>query len=188
MSTRIIGVHSGHDASACLLVDNVLVGAIAKERLTRKKHDHGDPTECVEYLLKHFGLAPADIDLVIRSNWHDAKDLNHAWYDRFPRVHQTQRHHLLHAYAASVMAPPRPALILICDGRGCRPEDNGDIYGNSDHFEVESVYLHKSGRLIELDKRYRRYISQRYTWGSHIDSLGYAYDCLVYLSTSNFFI
>ena len=54
MSTRIIGVHSGHDASACLLVDNVLVGAVARERLTRIKHDHGDPVECVEYLLTHF--------------------------------------------------------------------------------------------------------------------------------------
>ncbi|SCC93803.1 hypothetical protein THIX_40118 [Thiomonas sp. X19] len=72
MSTRIIGLHSGHDASACLLVDNVVVGAIARERLTRRKHDQGDPVECVDYLLTHFGLAPADIDLLVCSDWHDA--------------------------------------------------------------------------------------------------------------------
>ena len=72
MSTRIIGLHSGHDALTCLLVDNVLVGAIARERLTRRKHDQGDPVECADYLLAHFELAPADIDLLVYSDWHDA--------------------------------------------------------------------------------------------------------------------
>lgn len=72
MSTRIVGLHSGHGALACLLVDNVLVSAIARERLTRRKHDQGDPVECVDYLLAHFELTPADIDLLICSDWHDA--------------------------------------------------------------------------------------------------------------------
>lgn len=175
MSTRIIGVHSGHDASACLLVDNVLVGAIARERLTRRKHDHGDPVECVDYLLTHFGLAPADIDLVVCSDWHDAIGLREDRYCEFARVEKTRRHHLLHAYAASVMAPVEPALVLIADGRGCRPEDNGVVGMDVGLFEVESVYLHEDGRLIELEKTYRPYYNKRYAWGSHIDSLGYAY-------------
>jgi len=175
MTTRIIGAHSGHDASACLLVDNILIGAIAKERLTRKKHDQGDPVECIDYLLDHFGLAPTDIDLVVRSDWHDASNLQDAWYDRFPRVQKTQRHHLLHAYAASVMAPPGRALVLVCDGRGCRPQDNDEACFSADLFEVESVYLHEGGKVTELNKTYRHYARHRYPWGSHIDSLGYAY-------------
>ena len=43
MTTRIIWVHSGPDASASLLVGNVLVDAIDQERLTRRKHEHGAP-------------------------------------------------------------------------------------------------------------------------------------------------
>jgi carbamoyltransferase len=35
MPRRIIGIHSGHDSSACLLVDNVLVAAIARELRAR---------------------------------------------------------------------------------------------------------------------------------------------------------
>lgn len=175
MSTRIVGVHSGHDASACLLVNNVLVGAIARERLTRRKHDQGDPVECVDYLLEHFGLMPADIDLLVCSDWHDATDLDENRYSRFARVEKTRRHHILHAYAASVMAPAGPALVLITDGRGCRPLDNGVTGLGTDLFEVESVYRHEGGRLIELEKNYRPYYNKRYAWGSHIDSLGYAY-------------
>lgn len=175
MSTRIIGVHSGHDASACLLVDNVVVGAIARERLTRRKHDQGDPVECVNYLLAHFGLAPADIDLLVCSDWHDAIGLHKDRYSQFARVEKTRRHHLLHAYAASVMAPAGPALVLVADGRGCRPEDNGVAGMAPGWFEVESVYRHEGGRLTLLEKAYRPYYSKRYAWGSHIDSLGYAY-------------
>ncbi|MFN3734619.1 carbamoyltransferase C-terminal domain-containing protein [Comamonas testosteroni] len=175
MSTRIIGVHSGHDASACLLVDNVLVGAIARERLTRRKHDQGDPVECVDYLLENFGLRPTDIDLLVCSDWHDATGLGEERYSQFARVERTRRHHLLHAYAASVMAPTGPSIVLVLDGRGCRPEDNGINGMDTNLFEVESIYRHEGGRLIELEKNYRPYYSKRYAWGSHIDSLGYAY-------------
>lgn len=175
MSTSIIGLHSGHDASACLLVDNVLVGAIARERITRRKHDHGDPVECIDYLLANFGLAPADIDLVMCSDWHDATGLREDRHGRFSRVETTRRHHLLHAYAASVMARTGPALVLVTDGRGCRPEDNGVAGMDAGWFEIESVYRHEGGRLTELEKAYRPYYHKHYAWGSHIDSLGYAY-------------
>ena len=171
MTTRIIGLHSGYDASACLLVDNVLVGAIARERLTRRKHDHGDPVECVDYLLAHFGLAPADIDLLVYSDWRDATGLREDRYNRFAWVETTRRHHLLHAYAASAMAPVGPALVIVTDGWGCRPEDNGVVSMAADLFEVESVYRHEGGRLTELEKIYRPYYNKRYAWGSHIDSL-----------------
>lgn len=175
MTTRIIGVHSGHDASACLLIDNVLVGAIARERLTRKKHDNGDPVECVDYLLDNFGLESHDIDLLVCSDWHDASNLHTDRYDGFARVIKTHRHHLLHAYAASVLASSKSSLVLINDGRGCRPIDNG-IFGMDMHLhEVESVYYHEDGKLTELDKTYRPYYNKRFSWGSHIDSLGYAY-------------
>jgi carbamoyltransferase len=90
-------------------------------------------------------------------------------------VEKTNRHHLLHAYAASVMASEGPSLVLINDGRGCRPQDNGAVGADSMHFEVESVYWHDKGRITDLEKAYRPYFNKKYPWGSHIDSLGYAY-------------
>lgn len=175
MPRRIIGVHSGHDASASLLVDNVVVCSIAKERLTRVKHDHGDPVECVDYILKHYRLTPKDIDLVIRSNWYDAQNLNNSYYKRFKRVIESRQHHLFHAYAASIVSESGDSLVMVNDGRGCRPIDNNDRNGSPDSFEIESVYQLKNGRLHSLEKEYRHYTKNKFPWGSHIDSLGYAY-------------
>ena len=52
MHRYILGVHSGHDSSVCLIKDCEIIYAIAKERLTRKKHDSGEPLECIEYVLE----------------------------------------------------------------------------------------------------------------------------------------
>lgn len=174
-TTKIIGVHSGHDASACLLVGNTVVSSISKERLTRIKHDKGDPTICVDYLLKNYGLEPSDIDLVIRSNWFDAEGLDNDYYTKFPKVEVTYKHHLLHAYASSVVSTADEAIVIVNDGRGCRAQDNGEYELPSNFFEVESIYRLYRGRLYELEKHYRPYYSNKYHWGSHIDSLGYAY-------------
>ena len=42
-STRILGVHSGHDSSAALIVDGRIVADVAEERFSRIKHDAGLP-------------------------------------------------------------------------------------------------------------------------------------------------
>lgn len=49
------------DASAALLVDGNLVGAIEEERFTREKHQGGWPARAVEFLLKTAGLRAEDI-------------------------------------------------------------------------------------------------------------------------------
>ena len=174
-TTKIIGVHSGHDASACLLVGNTVVSSISKERLTRIKHDKGDPTVCVDYLLKNYGLEPSDIDLVVRSNWFDAEGLNNDYYTQFPKVEVTYKHHLLHAYASSVVSTTDEAIVIVNDGRGCRAQDNEEYELPNNFFEIESIYRLYRGHLYELEKHYRPYFSNKYPWGSHIDSLGYAY-------------
>lgn len=175
MSTRILGVHAGPDASACLLVDNRLVASVARERLTRRKHDGGEPLECVDALLAAAGLKAGDIDLVVRCG--RAAAPSPAAYEAigFARVQTTRRHHLLHAYAASVMAPPGRALVMVVDGQGCSPEDNGVQGRDAALREVESVYLHEQGRLTELDKIYRPLAGGPGGSGVAIDSLGEAY-------------
>lgn len=176
MPRYVLGVHSGHDASACLIRDNEIVYAIEKERLTRKKHDFGEPLECIEYVLSAEGITYADIDFVVRVNWYDSTELIDAYYNRFKKVIVRYEHHLFHAYAVSLMNQEEDMLAYIVDGRGCRPIDNGEK-GEADVFEAESLYqIHRNHiKSVLEEKRYAKHYSNRYCWGSHMDSLGYAY-------------
>lgn len=173
MSRYIIGVHSGHDSSACLMRDNEIIFAIEKERLTRKKHDSGEPAECIEYVLKAAGITYSDVDLVVRVNWYDSKELDDEYYKQFSKVIVRYEHHLFHAYAVSLDMQEN-ALAYVIDGRGCRPLDNheSDMEG---YFEAESVYLFDGNKMNILEKRYAKHYSKAYQWGSHMDSIGYAY-------------
>ena len=173
MSRYIIGVHSGHDSSVCLMCDNEIIFAIEKERLTRKKHDSGEPTECIEYVLEAAGITYSDIDLVVRVNWYDSKELDDAYYKRFSKVIVRYEHHLFHAYAVSLDMQEN-ALAYVMDGRGCRPIDNHEN-DREGYFEAESVYLFDGNKMNTLEKRYAKHYSKAYQWGSHMDSIGYAY-------------
>ena len=103
MNRYLIAVYSGHDASACLFRDNELVYAIEKERLSRIKHDEGDPIECIEYILSAEGIDYSEVDLVVRCNWFDTKYRNDKYYERFSNVIENPNHHLFHAYAVSLV-------------------------------------------------------------------------------------
>ncbi len=60
---NILGINAFHaDASAVLLKDGELVGAIAEERLNRVKHFAGFPALAIKKLLEMGGLAVTDID------------------------------------------------------------------------------------------------------------------------------
>lgn len=180
----VLGVHSGHDASACLFEDNVLKIAIEKERITRKKHDSGDPTECIDYILKSEGLKKSDIDLVVRCNWFDSKELDDDYYTDFKHVIINRNHHLFHAYAGTLCCKKLPCLIVVVDGRGARPEDVDTMeykkgkLSEKPYFEAESVYLYDGKELKLLEKRFGEHFKNKYKWGSHLDSLGYAYSAL----------
>ena len=66
--TYILGINAyDHDVSACLLRDGDIAFAIAKERITRRKHDAGFHQEVVDYCLKAEGVALDDVDLVVRN-------------------------------------------------------------------------------------------------------------------------
>ncbi len=60
---NILGINAFHaDASAVLLKDGELVGAIAEERLNRVKHFAGFPSLAIKKLLEMGNLSPQDID------------------------------------------------------------------------------------------------------------------------------
>lgn len=59
--TAILGWQNDLVASAALLVDGVVVGAVEEERFTRVKQQDGFPRRSVSWLLDHAGLGLADI-------------------------------------------------------------------------------------------------------------------------------
>jgi len=64
----ILGINAyDHDVSACLLRGGTIAFAIAKERITRKKHDTGFYQEVVDYCLRAEGISIDDVDLVVRN-------------------------------------------------------------------------------------------------------------------------
>ncbi|HLK20116.1 MAG TPA: carbamoyltransferase N-terminal domain-containing protein, partial [Bryobacteraceae bacterium] len=60
----VLGIHDGHNASACLLKDGSLIAALAEERITRSKNDCGYPKEAIEAVLRIGGCHPTDVDAV----------------------------------------------------------------------------------------------------------------------------
>jgi carbamoyltransferase len=119
--TYILGINAyDHDVSACLLRDGEIAFAIAKERISRRKHDGGFYQAVIDYCLKAEGIALDDVDLVVRNCYvlpvHDMevrllsqgdmplKERNEAtkhplFLSRSNKV-VTVSHHLAHAYSA----------------------------------------------------------------------------------------
>ncbi|RJQ18364.1 MAG: hypothetical protein C4560_07405 [Nitrospiraceae bacterium] len=61
---NILGVHIGHDSSACLVVDGKIVADVAEERFCRVKHYAGPPLKSIQYCLDSRRLTIEDIDII----------------------------------------------------------------------------------------------------------------------------
>ena len=62
---NVIGLNAFHgDASACLLIDGVMVAAAEEERFRRVKHWAGFPSRAIEFCLAEQGLTLSDIDVI----------------------------------------------------------------------------------------------------------------------------
>jgi carbamoyltransferase len=67
MSLTVLGLSGalGHDPSAALYIDGILVAAAEEERFTRDKHaKNAMPVESTRFCLEQAGIAPADVDVV----------------------------------------------------------------------------------------------------------------------------
>jgi len=65
----VLGTGLSHDGSACLLKDGKIRFAIEKERVTRKKHDGGNDTAAIQYLLDAEGIKFSDLQLVVQNTY-----------------------------------------------------------------------------------------------------------------------
>ena len=142
--TYILGINAyDHDVSACLLRDGDIAFAIAKERITRRKHDAGFHQEVVDYCLKAEGVALDDVDLVVRNCYvlpiqdievrllttgdMPLKERNQAakhplYLSKSSKV-VTVSHHLAHAYSAFAVCPFEEGVVMVVDGVGSYSAD-----------------------------------------------------------------
>ncbi len=67
---RILGIHDGHNASACLLEDGVVRAAVQEERLSRLKNHNGFPERAIRWVLSSTGTEPASVDRVAFNSLH----------------------------------------------------------------------------------------------------------------------
>jgi hypothetical protein len=93
-----------------LLKDGKIRFAIEKERVTRKKHDGGNDTAAIKYLLNAEGIKFSDLQLVVQNTYSGMLAFSDRWLDgdrlldgQVPVV--TVSHHLAHAYSAFGMCP-----------------------------------------------------------------------------------
>ncbi len=131
-----------HSAAACLL-DHTgeVVVALAKERLTRKKHDGGDVAELVGAVMETAGINQEDLGMVVANNhlfridsFHSTLEWQTAQLQHRPTFTDSRNllsnvprselsHHLAHAWSVLPWAPFEKGLIVVMDGMGSTWED-----------------------------------------------------------------
>lgn len=151
----ILGVHSSHDASACLMRDGEIIVAIEKERLVRSKHATGYDGlhDVVEYCLDFAGFSLGDVDHIV------VQDATH----RLGKPLVTERelrigHHTAHAWAAVGLSGFAEAAVLVIDCEGSYlkelPESELNVCTEQGLHctEKESAYMFRDGDLQPLRK------------------------------------
>jgi carbamoyltransferase len=85
MGRYILGLHSGHNASACIGDRSGLIYAVQEERLRREKNYWGTPTEAIRACLDYVGAKPSDLSVVAHGgiqalcNYHSRDDVLKAY-------------------------------------------------------------------------------------------------------------
>ena len=174
----ILGINAyDHDVSACLLRDGEIAFAIAKERITRRKHDTGFYQEVIDYCLKAEGISLDDVDLVVRNCYVlpiEDIEVRLAFQGDMALKERTQAaknplylsksnkvvtvsHHVAHAYSAFAACPFDEGVIMVVDGVGSYSSDIAEkdqLTGNVDPLarESESYYKFEGSKLETLKK------------------------------------
>jgi carbamoyltransferase len=61
---RILGIHDGHNATACLYDSGRILAIVSEERFSRRKNQSGFPTLAVRWLVDEYGLDAKNLDVV----------------------------------------------------------------------------------------------------------------------------
>jgi carbamoyltransferase len=153
----ILGLHTSHDTSACLLKDGEIIVAIEKERLTRHKHQWANSSfgDIVNYCLQYAAITLEDVDHIV------VNDINNIFRETvFSSREVLISHHLAHAWAAIGLSTFSECAILILDGEGSKvaeldAEERNVCSYNEDFFaEKESCYQLFAGKNLKPIKKW----------------------------------
>ena len=61
---KILGIHDGHTATACLMIDGKVKAMVSEERLWHEKEKGGFPRKAIEEVISLSGIKPEEIDVV----------------------------------------------------------------------------------------------------------------------------
>ncbi|MGE5503183.1 MAG: carbamoyltransferase [Actinomycetota bacterium] len=149
MASIVLGVTVGHDGSVAVVKDGRLVAAISRERLTRRKKDHGVTKAEVDYVLDLAGARLEDVACVAFATYTFAPDNFLKVYDMAGQEirrnlwdhppgryveevkvklgqHATRgvwvQHHLSHCASAFYTSPFERSAVFSVDSSMIRPE------------------------------------------------------------------
>lgn len=63
--TYILGIYTGHTATACLLKDGEIIACVSEERFNHIKNFIGFPRQSIDWCLKFAGITGQDLDYVV---------------------------------------------------------------------------------------------------------------------------
>ena len=181
----ILGINVGknvdnaqaRDGGACLLIDGVISGAIAEERLTRNKYC-GGYKQAVDHLLKQASISIEDVDIIAVSCYGCEPDINLFKDLDFPKsckVVMVPSHHLSHACSAFYPSGFDKSLILVADNEGniLGPRTHKEMWKNS--MERLSLYMGEDTKveLIERDMDQEDQVSLGELYGNMTRFVGF---------------
>ncbi len=147
----VLGLHTGHDGSVCVVKNGRLVCAMSYERLYRHKKAHGFDDATLDYVLAGAGVTLDQVDAIALSDWHvkygngivavskDGVPVECTWNAVFGNDVRTfdaeirgrkypafnVGHHMCHCAAAYYTSPFDDSICLSMDSSG------GDVRSNS---------------------------------------------------------
>lgn len=154
MPEIVLGIHTGHDRGAAIIVDNVIQCAISQERLDRNKHSmsYGIPYQSIDAVLAYCNLSIDDISCVgYSSDSVEASEISSFIQEMFFSRYNCKKipfyaveHHKAHAETVFNASNFDESLILIADG-------GGDYCGRLT--EAESLFIAKNNHVYKLESR-----------------------------------
>ena len=121
----VLGTHTSHNGSACLLKNGQIAVAIEKERLTRIKHHGKLDNEAIQYCLEAEGITLDQVDLIVQNDFltdfefgFDQPHGRRIFSEQPASKIKSISHHLAHAYSAIGLCPFEEFNIFITDSQG----------------------------------------------------------------------
>ncbi|MEU7728130.1 carbamoyltransferase C-terminal domain-containing protein [Streptomyces sp. NPDC040724] len=164
----VLGVSASHNGGACLLHGDEIVVAVQEERLSGTKRDRiagSRPSLAIDYCLRHAGITPRELDLVVlcaqgpAGSTENDITLNPQLQVVANGVRWTHiSHHLGHALSAYAVSGFKEAVVLVVDGVGSPVEDlsaaeRAAVVGPLDGWEIVSVYEMSGTSVAPVEKQ-----------------------------------